>query len=642
MTYNEFLQLKVNDIVHRRIDENEIVYAFKITVVDAHGTRGQFYDPVMKDWSVAPPDYFGSRDYITLHAPDVIKKLDIPNKMTDAFIEEKWRELAEADICDLQKNNSPLTATWFLFPEGTFSFLVTDWFNEHHSKGLQYLRDLISKPEEKEEALIGDVEDRANPLALDVEDEDEGFSIDTGEDMEEIPIIPNIPNPAVPKESSPVPAKKENASESVPAEEPKIEKNGESFEAESSEEAQPQDTKTNAFGNTQRKEQPLQDPVHFSSEIKDSVVSDSIWKEHPHTTTESIWISKEASSKSSKAQDDEELPSFKADTAKAASDLDASDTADDQETASTSSKEIAETASDEADASDSSEMIPEAASDTADVSDSSEVIPEAADTLDSSEMIPETASDTADVSDSSDVIPEDVSDTEEATGSEDESKDTLPSQEEELADFNSESMSQAEPTVVLPSVKCEPVPTTTAEDNPPMEEASAKDTPVLSQTAEAADEDTAVDAVPEEPVQTKNQIQEDMNMNNQAVDFDAMKQAAAAIRDEYLRIADQIANLSADQFEAIQKHLSSQGISNINDGLANFVKSHQNLLSSIYEEGFEIADDNGNPVTLTPAMLAQIREKMDIQAGKDIALSTDAQELSDEGYLELYRSSVLQ
>lgn len=607
MTYNEFLQLKVNDIVHRRIDENEIVYAFKITVVDAHGTRGQFYDPVMKDWSVAPPDYFGTRDYITLHAPDVIKKLSVPDPMTDDFIEERWKELAAAEICDLHKNNSPLTATWFLFPEGTFSFLVTDWFNEHHSKGVQYLFSLIEKPEEKEEALVGDVEDRKNPLALDVEDDDEGFSIDTGEDEDDIPIISNIPQVDLSTVQTKVTeqAVTNNAALTEPAKESQVDADAANIKDEPPKQA-PQ---ANASDESPWKKHPAsQEPVRFSSELKDSVVSDSIWKDQPHASTESIWIPKGTPSKPEA-----------------------------DEITDVSSHTVSE---------EDAEEIPMVSSGTVSAEGSDEIPTVSFETVpaDASGEIPTVSSETVSAEDSEEmpVISSETASAEDSEGVPVVSSETITAEQSEAIPSDSSENTEASP--VMEAVSDQPADEAAATStDQPLQTDFAEDTPetgvpVIENRTDLSEQE----AVSEEPEQTENQIEEDMNMNNQNVDLDAMKQAAAAIRDEYLRIADQIANLNADQFAAIQKHLSGQGVNDINAGLTAFVKTHQNLLSSIYATGIQITDDNGAAVVLSPAMLAQIREKMDVQAGKDIALATDAQELTDEGYLELYRQSVQQ
>lgn len=588
MTYDEFRKLKVNDIIHRKIDANDNIYVFKITMIDDNGTKGQFYDPFYKDWVLVPPDYVGTRNYVSLIAGDAVEKLDIPETITDEYVEEKWKELQRLNIGDLNNKHTALPVTWFLFPQGTLLGDVTAWFDEQHSKGLSYLLNLDTSSEEEDtlEALVGDVEERSNTLAIDVEEED-GFDIDTGEDDED-------DDDDIEAESI---ISVFGAGNSMPLSKGNTSNNKKDPGTALNEESDPlwRDDISGFYPN-----HTLEDTIASESESAEKVVSDSVWDKESdlEASSDSLWKSNMSSSADAAGQDEPESDSLE-------NTLMTSDVLSDQET-DTVTEVPDETL-------EKMEPWEDTQTDTtifADEPAATEIIDELPDEFDEPE-----AFDTTTVEEATPV-----------TGSPEESNDT------DQVNAGSEALSFEEPASNMTS------------DTVEADTVSANATVNTADTASAA---TAASTKPDtvsvkkpdtDTTAFKEHNREDKIMNNHTVDSDVMKQAAASIRDEYLKLADQVASLSEEHFSAIQKYLTEQGVTDTNDGLIAFLKTHKNLLTSIYDTGIQVAADDGSPVTITPKMLTQIQKQLDIQAGKEIVLNSNPQELSDEDYLEIYHN----
>ncbi|MBR1866683.1 MAG: hypothetical protein IJ801_09275 [Lachnospiraceae bacterium] len=568
MTYDEFRKLRVNDIIHRKIDANDNIYVFKITIIDDYGTKGQFYDPVLKDWVLVPPEYVGARNYVTLRAGDAIKKIDVPDPLTDSFIEEKWKELQALNILDSNNKHAVLPETWFLFPKGTFCSDVSAWFDEKHSKGLKYLSELSSNPEADDtiEALEGDVEVVSNTLAIGVDEEDEGFDINTGEDddLESIPVISVV-----------------GSGSSMQSSEPLWKTELKGFHSENK-----------AGADSKASESVVSDSVWGKSSNSKSSEDASLWKSETNTSAPAADkpndTAKDTAVGSNPIPDNSSVKPADKEETKAADTPIVSDVITDkpQETVSKDTGKKAEE--------------PEQKADSSAVADKPQV--------------PEQKADTAKTADGNADKPQEANINEGQNTAEepDKTQDTA-----KAADGNA-----AKPQE------------TNANDTDKKTEEPDK----TQNTAKAADGNAAK---PQEPEHTnKVPDNKEESMSNNTADLDVMKQTAEAIRDEYLKLADQVANLNVKQFTAIQKYLTDEKISDTNAGIIAFLKAHRNLLTSIYDTGFDVSADDGSTVSITPKMLEQIRQKLDIQAGKDIALNTDQRELSDEEYLEIYRNSL--
>lgn len=539
MTYDEFRKLRVNDIIHRKIDANDNIYVFKITIIDDYGTKGQFYDPVLKDWVLVPPEYVGARNYVTLRAGDAIKKIDVPDPLTDSFIEEKWKELQELNILDSNNKHAVLQETWFLFPKGTFCSDVTSWFDEKHSKGLKYLSDLSSNSEADDtiEALEGDIEVVSNALAIGVEEDDEGFDINTGEedDLESIPVISVVGSGPSMQSSEPL---WKTELKGFHSENPPEQKNG------------------------------------TDAKASESVVSDSVW------------------GKTSNPKDAESASLWKSDTGES------SQTADKPEDASADNQTVSEAT-----------QVP------------------ADDNVKPADKEPNQTADTPIVSDIVTDKPQesDHQDTEQASAEPEKKEDATAADSNVATDKPQEANQKVDADKPADSNADKPQEVNDNDANKPTDTANASD---------ASADNTQT------PDLNKVPDKKEESMINNTADLDVMKQTAEAIRDEYLKLADQVASLNVNQFTAIQKYLTDEKISDTNAGIIAFLKTHKNLLTSIYDTGFEVSADDGSSVSITPKMLEQIRRKLDIQAGKDIALGSDQRELSDDEYLEIYRNSL--
>jgi hypothetical protein len=59
--------------------------------------------------------------------------------MDDAKIEELWRKLEDVTMYEDENRRLCLCSEWNGFEVGTDQYTIWEWFNLHHSKGLQYL-----------------------------------------------------------------------------------------------------------------------------------------------------------------------------------------------------------------------------------------------------------------------------------------------------------------------------------------------------------------------------------------------------------------------------------------------------------------------------------------------------------------------
>ena len=63
---------------------------------------------------------------------------------TDEELDEKWRELQTVQWDEAESPSGMiLSAPWWIFPRGVDRDDLAAWFGEHHSKGIEYLRELI-------------------------------------------------------------------------------------------------------------------------------------------------------------------------------------------------------------------------------------------------------------------------------------------------------------------------------------------------------------------------------------------------------------------------------------------------------------------------------------------------------------------
>lgn len=59
--------------------------------------------------------------------------------MVDEALEREWDELEDIPFSEDKKGVLRLDANWHEFPKGTPRETVWDWFDRHHSKGINYL-----------------------------------------------------------------------------------------------------------------------------------------------------------------------------------------------------------------------------------------------------------------------------------------------------------------------------------------------------------------------------------------------------------------------------------------------------------------------------------------------------------------------